>query len=80
MMRGLHSFGHGGGKPGGKEGGILTPRETKSRVQYPEKTWKREGNAFSFLMQSVLSSRKFSCPVPPEYSFFHVKGRTPGRK
>ena len=29
-MRGLHSFGHGGGKPEGKEGGFLLTPETKS--------------------------------------------------
>ena len=30
MMRGLHLFGHGGGKPGGKEGEFLLTPETKS--------------------------------------------------
>ena len=30
MMRGLHFFGHGGGKPEGKEGEIKITRETYS--------------------------------------------------
>ena len=30
ILGGLHSFGHGGGKPEGKEGGIKITRETNS--------------------------------------------------
>ena len=32
-MRGLHFFGHGGGKPGGKEGEIKITRETNSMIE-----------------------------------------------
>ena len=32
-MQGLHSFGHGGGKPEGKEGEIKITPETKSLIE-----------------------------------------------
>ena len=38
MMRGLHFFGHGGGKPGGKEGGNQdNPRDEKLIMSVPER-------------------------------------------
>ena len=33
MMRGLNSFGHGGGKPAGKEGEPTFTRETYSMIE-----------------------------------------------
>ena len=57
-MRGLHSFGHGGGKPEGKEGEIKITPETKSLFEASPNTTKppSEDGGFAAVSREIARS------------------------
>ena len=61
MMRGLNLFGHGGGKPEGKEGEPTFTRETYSMIERPRARRNPQYGAIIFLCFWIKTRLYFAC-------------------